>query len=273
LTEDIELQTDHTTQGEREAKPDVGADSLHESLSKTYDAIQARDDKEAKFDPEMPPLHGEHSVEDTMNALAEWTDKPLAERKELAAAHAELEGRRAEAKRLGLTLEQAEAMKQSAMLQDQAAQSAKAAQLPHQLSEAVAAIQEMYPAQDPAEVSRNYVAIDKFIKADPVAGIEWLAEQFGINTPQLVAELTQRSELGAVTAAVDAFYRSNPDAANLENDALAILNSGDFRRSGNTAADLARVFELAKGRRAKPRKGGRASLETRMRQVYEEHAG
>ena len=102
--------------GERPSGQDALGDGIQAGMSAIYDKHMERSEREAERNPAMPPLHGENTVDNLVRASADWHEMPKTEQVRRAGADAELEFRRAEAKRYGITLEEYGQIEQTAAL-------------------------------------------------------------------------------------------------------------------------------------------------------------
>ena len=199
-----------------------------------FDAAEKRDEKAQAA--AMPPREGE-PLHDTMGRLYDWQGLPKAERQRQSGAYQELQSQRQEAKALGITPEHGELIRQNELLRQQIEQGTKASTLPHELTPAIDAVRQIYPEQKFHDVAQRYVEIDRLVKADPVRGVAWIAEQSGLNPLQLAQQLAVRfgneqMVMHNATRLVDEFFASNPDAAKLESEMLEAIESGKVQRTG-----------------------------------------
>jgi hypothetical protein len=205
----------------------------------------------------MPSKPGER-ISERVERAYDWHNLPRAERQQIAGAHSEVEARRAEAEKLGLTLEQAEALKQTALLQ-------KPASAANEFSEAEGAIKSLYPESKPAEVAATYANIDQYIRRDPIAGVAWLAEQYGVPQHRLIHELIARqggnasarnmgmespapvrANVQEVGQAAQDFIDANPEATEFSAEISAAISGGRVSREGGSLATLNRALEFVR---------------------------
>lgn len=218
-------------------------DAVTATAAKAFDAIQKRGDETPRM-PSPMAVTGK-DIGAAVERASEWLDTPLDERKALAAAHGDIEHRRAEAAKLGLTLEEREAI--IAAEQRQAAQAEAS-----EFEPVKTAYRELYPEAKASEVAHRYGEIDKFIRKDPAAGIRWLAEQYGVDVAQLVQpQPMQQHQPQDVRSVVVAFANRTPDWAQLQTPILKALQSGAVPLTGDTEADLKKAYEHVKSQRPK----------------------
>jgi hypothetical protein len=226
-------------------------DKLHADLSAIYDKIETREKRQAKDNPTLPPLPEGTSMEDTMREALEWSNKPKTERRELAGAVSELEARKAEAKRLGITLEEAEAARLNAAV----ARISENINTPPEYLETHQAIAQLYPAADmhPAEIAMNYVKWDAALRQDFNGAIAHLAEQTGRSIESVIEGLTARVRpvaqteqdgIATVKAAQDRLVAKHPEVTHFWNEISEVLTNGEVRQG----RDFDRVLEEARER-------------------------
>lgn len=231
--------------------------NTRDSIDKTLDAAFERlQEQEAPIVMPDGMRSGVGSIEQAFERTSQWLDMPVEERKSLATASEDIAARRAEADRLGITLEQHAAL--TAIEAGKSDQRQAAAYEP-----AAAVMRAIYPEAHPSEVAQRYAEIDRFVRADPVAGLRWLAEQYGVDPRQIAPAPQAPAQPQDVRSAVVNFAESKPDWVQHQGSILAEMNSGRFAFTGNTEADLQRAYDVVKSRiaaqpareRPKPRKG------------------
>lgn len=254
---------------------------LDKTLGDIYDKHQSRDS-----DPAMPAGYRAEAgnnagdnIDRAVDKTAEWLSLPLSERKEAAAASAEVARWKDEANKLGLTLEQ-----RQALLADQKSQAATAEHA--EFAPFMKDLGELYPGQSAKDIAAKYIEVDRQVRKDPVAGMRWLCEMTGVDPRQLV-ERAQPSgtEWASPTFAQDretvvAFAQSVPDWEQHQTGVLNALKSGAVARTGNIPGDLRAAYDYAKTqsppkrsetrRKASPR---RASWEDTLERVGQQVTG
>jgi hypothetical protein len=120
------------------------------------------------------------------------------------------------------------------------------------------------------------VEIDKMVKADPVQGVAWIAEQSGLNPLQLAQQLAirlgnQQMIMHNATSMVDDFFRGNPEAVKLEKEMLSAIESGAVPRTGSIANDLQAALNHARRQQRSERKARRQGrhIERSLAAVYD----
>jgi len=173
----------------------IDSRELVATLARAADEAYSRAERDAP--PRMPsglmPASGEETgkpfeIRDAVERTSDWLELPEEERRSLASAHEEIQRRRDEAEKLGLTLEEREAI----LAGERAEQGPQNKQdLPQEWRKTYGpvwnAYKQLYPNHQPAEVAQRYIAIDQFIRRDPVAGINWLAQQYGTTVEAILA--------------------------------------------------------------------------------------
>jgi hypothetical protein len=226
-------------------------DKLHADLSAIYDKIETREKRQAKDNPTLPPLPEGTSMEDTMREALEWSNKPKTERQELAGAVSELETRKAEARRLGLTLEEAEAARLNAAV----ARISENINTPPEYLDTHQAIAQLYPAADmhPAEIAHNYVKWDHAFRTDFEGALIHLAEQTGRSVESVIEGLsarmrpvaqTEHESIATVKAAQDRLVSKHPEVPHFWEEISEVLTNGEVRQG----RDFDRVLEEARER-------------------------
>jgi hypothetical protein len=251
-------------------------DALRSQLSAVYDRLEARDERQAKRDPAMPPLP-EGSIEDTMKAAADWHEKPKAERQRFAEGFTELEARKAEAKRLGISLEEAEVLRIGTELNKPPP--------PSEYLPAHQAIQELYPQSNPAEIAHTYAQWDRALSQDFEGTLLHLCEQTGRSVETVLQNLAARARGEPPTpqdamAAAEKFVADHPDAEFFQDHLIALIQSGKVRRQQDPYATFQAAWdylhkETAARAKVAAKSGAarsllqRKSLEEEMAETYE----
>jgi hypothetical protein len=226
-------------------------DAVSATATKAFDAIQAREDAAPRMPTPMAATGKD--IGEAVDRSSRWLDTPIAERKALAEAHEDIEQRRAEAAKLGLTLQEREAIIAAEQRKTAAAEQSE-------FEPVKASYRELYPEAKPAEVAQRYGEIDKFIRKNPAAGIRWLAEQYGVDVSQLGQPPVQQSA-DPVRAALDSFASQHADWRTYGNAMVQAINSGAIPRTADYAADLAAAYRYVKARtkEARPKPKGKTS--------------
>lgn len=212
-----------------DAKIDNLAPSVFEALEKT--AVQ----KEAAA-PTMPAFGFDtldSTVDAKVDATVDWMNKPVDERKSISIAHGEIERRKAEAKALGITLADREAITQTERLNRPAPAT----------SPGLTRAAEMYPNHTPDEIVTRWADIDRYVQANPQQGLRWLAGELGVDLNSLAGG---QQGVSSVQSAVEQFLGKNTDAEKYISDIAGMVQSRDFQRSGNPLADLETAFKQVK---------------------------
>lgn len=144
-------------------------DTMAAEMSAVYDRAQEQT-RDADRESPPVPIKESMSIDERLQAWSEWQDRPIEERREIVGAQAEIERRKAEAEKFGITLAEREMITQAA---------SQPAATPSELAPGLQVLAELYPEQKPAAMVEWYGKVDRYMRSDPEAGLRWLAEQMG----------------------------------------------------------------------------------------------
>jgi hypothetical protein len=267
-------------------------ESMSADMAKVFDKAEAKAERQATLDcvpsesstpgnPLDPPVN---SIDLAFEKAYDFITASPAEKAQQRADHKLLEQAKANAERLGITLDQQGlyfAVQDLKEKQDAAAKAqGQAGQLPAEYAKTVESVRELYPQDTPAAVFEQYAAIDKFIKSDPLSGIAWLAERTsGLNPLQLARDLAIRfgdetAILSDAQGTIDEWMASRPEAAQLESLMIEGLESGKVRRSGHFEKDLESAYRYAQKAQKSEHRNKRQGrhLDRSLREVYDRMA-
>lgn len=225
-------------------------DKLESSMSKIFDDIQAREAKTAKAQPSLPEgaqvvyqndrgetaaVKSGETIRDTMEAAYEWANKPANEKKEIAEAHNAVKELRAEAEKNGLTLEEAEALKQSEAANKAAAQS--------EYTPIADNVQRLYPGEKPTETIQKWAHWAEHIQKNGEDGYLDFLEAAGVDFDKLGRAALQRES----TRTVERFRSQHADFDQHAEAVRYAIELGKVRRTGNPIADLSAAYDYVKG--------------------------
>ena len=174
------------------------------------------------------------SIEETMEAQYEWSKKPVAERQRLAQAAAEIEKRKIEAAQFGLSVEEAEAVKQTEALKSAGDQS--------EYAPVADRIQRLFPTERAPETMNKLAGWTEHLQKHGEAGYLDLMEAAGVDFNKLAYHAEHRN----VTRMVEDFSTRAPDFAQHQTAIAGILKDARFQKTGNHQADLATAYQIAK---------------------------
>lgn len=253
----------------------VRDDERRSEMGQVFDRLQAANEKRSHEEAVLKPVEGTGlkgaTLEDTFSRTYDFLHMRPEERVFKAAVRNEVDTVKQFAKEHGLSVEQAELMRLSAI----AGQRAQP-QIPAELHSSMKSVRQMYPDQPFHQITQRYSEIDKMVKADPVQGVAWIAKQSGLNPLQLAQQLAMRFGDPTIitnnaTRLVEEFFASNPDAAKLEGEMLAAIQGEKFRRTGSIANDLQTALNHARRQQRSERKTRRQGkhIENSMSKIYD----
>jgi hypothetical protein len=124
----------------------------------------------------------------------------------------------------------------------------------------------------------RYAEIDRLVKADPVEGVKWIAEQSGMNPLQLAQQLAfrygnQQAVMHNAERIVADWFENTPGAKAVEADMVKAIESGAVKRTGHFAADLQNALRYVQGqqkqRKARAARSTDAKLRDSMEEIYD----
>jgi hypothetical protein len=251
--------------------------SMDASMNAVFDRMENRAEKRDHVEAVVgPPAQvdatASKSIDETFERTFDYLNMPKAEQQKLADERQRIDEIKKFAGEHNLSFAEAQAYKHSQ-------QPGQPGQLPPELSKSIESVRELYPSDEPSAVFEQYAAIDKMVKADPIHGIAWIAQQSGVNPLQLAQGLAVRygDQTALMTNAeriIDDWFGSNPDAAQFENLMVEAIESGAVKRTGHMASDLEAAFKHAqKVQKAerKQRKQGK-HLDRSFAEIYDRAA-
>jgi hypothetical protein len=264
-----------------ERAKEVARDEQRRSeMGQVFDRLQAETSKRSHAEAILKPAEPTETngaqlkgatLRETFERRYDFLKMPPEERALKAVVRNEVDAVKAFAKEHGISPEQAEAMRQTAFGQQKAAP-----QIPPELHSSIESVRQIYPNQPFHEVANRYVEIDRLVKSDPVQGVAWIAEQFGMNPLQLAQALAMRfgdqtAIMSNATRLVDDFFVNNPEAAALEDGMLKAIESGAVKRTGSIANDLQAALSHAKRETSKVTRAKKTGshLKASFREAYD----
>jgi hypothetical protein len=253
----------------------VQDEKVFSDMAAVFDRVEQRESRQRERNPDMPPMPEGSTGDDYMHGLSDWMDKPLAERQRIAEAHSVLEERRAEAKRMGLTISEVEQLKQTAAL--------TAGTAPPEWREVEKLTRTVHPDHAPAATVKHWAGIAEYAQRDPQGAVNWIAQQLGVQPPSGQAGIQppafDRDEsLRVMESAVGVFIGEHADAQALWPAMIqAVQSKAVSYEPGNYYQMCVNAYEHVKtkpGKRKQSQHTGRPrDVHDEMEAIYDRMAG
>ena len=230
-------------------------------------------------DPYGNPMPG-HSLDEAFEKTYDFLHATKAEQKTQLEAHQLMKQVRENAAKFSVTLDDQGAMFAAMQLEEALAKEAKE-QADDPWQPAAQEISRHYPGQAPHEIARGYAQLESRFRSDPVAGFSEMAHGIGQHpvaiAQQVIARYSQQqpqisqADYQAAYGIVDRTTQSLPRFNELEPDILAVIQDGNFKKTGNYEQDLRRAYNTAVQRDKKRSTADR--MDRSMRASYAKIAG
>jgi hypothetical protein len=219
---------------------------LDKKLGQIHDKAEGR--TEAALAQKDVPSAKADSFDDAFSRTYDFLNAPEAEKVVQRDASKLIEQVKANAKRFGVEISDADAMK--AALDIEARQAAEAA------SEHAPVVDHMRAAfrdSSPLESAQFFSQVKQAMDRDPVNTIAWLAQQYGISPQALGHHLARapqqhyqsQQSLAQAEALVDQTAAQLENFDKYEDDVLELLEAGKIQKTGDVARDLRTAYAEA----------------------------
>jgi hypothetical protein len=241
--------------------------ALTQELGAVFDKAEAREERK----PEMPSVDGE-SLSARVERSYEWNNETskAEQRRDSDAAEALAETRKIAAK-FNLSLQEAEAVKQTQLLQENQQQANDYAPVAQHLK---SAFRDSTPAEAAAFFAQTKAGLDR----DLIGGIAEIAQHYGAHPMHVAQMIAQRfggqrgqqptqEMMNALTHTVNQTAASLDRFEDHQEEILGIIQKNEIKRSGNHEQDLRRAYDLAVRRESRLTADQR--LQKRLERVYD----
>lgn len=250
-------------------------DVVRSEMSAVYDKTQSQAEREA-IRHTVPTAPAAKDLDTAFERTADWMSKSDSERAQMTDARNDVQKIKDNAAKFGVELSETDALKLAFELEQKQSQAAPA--VPAELQASMQAVQQLYPDQPAHQMIGRYAEIDRLVKADPVEGVKWIAEQSGMNPLQLAQQLAfrygnQQAVMHNAERIVADWFENTPGAKAVEADMVKAIESGAVKRTGHFAADLQNALRYVRGqqkqRKARAARSTDAKLRDSMEEIYD----
>jgi DNA polymerase III delta prime subunit len=204
-------------------------DSVEKTMSDVWDKLERQEEKK----PEMPSIEGGRIAE-RMERSHEWLHLSKAEKKLQSDAAKDVSEMKAIAEKYGVSLAEAEAIKQTELMKSA-----------NEHAPAVEHLRGAFSGSTPVESAKWFRDTTEAFRRDPIATLAHLGSQAGLHPMQVAQAIAQRygnqpmqgqhqsndAALAAMESTVAQFAEKNPRLNDLEDEVVGILQSDAFQRS------------------------------------------
>ena len=225
---------------------------LDKKLGKIFDKSTARDD--VVLGKRDVPSAKTNSLDEAFAATFDWLNAPEAEKQVRRDADKAIDDMIANAKNIGLKMTREEAATKL-WERDHMQEAQDQANAVNEWAPAAQEIQKFYPNEQPAAIAAEYARLEGRFRADPVAGFGEMANGIGVHPVQLAQQVIARYSQQQPQISQADYQRANdivvrtaqslPRYDELEGDMLAIIQDGNFKKTGDYSADLKRAYNTA----------------------------
>jgi hypothetical protein len=277
MSDDIEPASEAPSEPQ-ESKPTIfdheSGKDLSSELGRVYDKAEAVAEKatERRDVPSTPA----DSFDEAFEKTYDWMHASPAEKQVARDAANLVEQVRENAKKFGVELSDADAMKAAMELEREQARGAPA--VPSELAPAVESIKQSYPEHEPQHVIKEWSRIDSDFRKDPVqTAFRIVQQQTGMSPLDVATQiarqaLPQHVQAHFVERDVKTFYQLVPDAARYESQMLAAIESEAVQRSGDIISDLQKVYNHVRGNKQRGSRKGGSKIDASIEAAYDRAA-